>query len=195
MEVDAAPPNQEAVDRRRAKRPFQCPVCEGFFRSEMVLQQHMAKIHFWNKLLEMPKETQTAQGSVYQCSEFPCRYTHKMAVVVSGHLATEHKVVFRIALSLFPSFTLPPNPQTSKSNPVPVTTVDDDDCVAVLSGPVSATRNPTYVVTSTNNNNNIIKPVQTPVTVPLRSFALPSDTLLYQTPLLDSPVLLHNRNI
>ena len=39
MEVDPAAPNQEAVDRRRAKRPFQCPVCESFSGSEMVLQQ------------------------------------------------------------------------------------------------------------------------------------------------------------
>ena len=62
-----------------------------------------------------------------------------MAVVVSGHLATEHKIVFRIALSLFPNFTLPFNPKASKSNLVPVTIeeVDDDECVVVLSGPVS----------------------------------------------------------
>ena len=60
-----------------------------------------------------------------------------MAVVVSGHLATEHKIVFRIALSLFPNFTLPFNPKASKSNLVPVTIeeVDDDECVVVLSGP------------------------------------------------------------
>ena len=112
QEVAPAPPCQEAVDRRRAKRPFQCPVCEGFFRSEMVLQQHLAKIHFWERLLAMPRETETPSGAMFQCSEFPCQYLHKVAVVVSGHLATEHKVVFRIARSLFPTFTLPPRPPT-----------------------------------------------------------------------------------
>ena len=43
MEVDASAPNQEAIDRRRAKRPFQCPVCKVFFISEIVLQQHKPK--------------------------------------------------------------------------------------------------------------------------------------------------------
>ena len=77
-------------------------MCEGFFRSEMVLQQHMAKIHFWPRLLALPRQV----GGVAQCPEFPCRYQHGSAVVVSAHLATEHKVVFRIARDLFPNFTL-----------------------------------------------------------------------------------------
>ena len=107
QEVAPAPADQAALVRSRAKRPYPCPVCEGFFRSEMVLQQHMAKIHFWNKLRAMPKEVVTAGGSMFQCSEFPCQYLNTRGEVVSGHLATEHKVVFRIARSLFPSFTLP----------------------------------------------------------------------------------------
>jgi len=108
-----------AVSKRASKRPFQCPVCQGFFRSEMVLQQHLAKIHFWNRLLALPKESSVASGEIFQCSEFPCRYIHKSKTIVAGHLATEHKVVFKIALSIFPDFKLPIlNPvNTTSSDP------------------------------------------------------------------------------
>ena len=92
-------------------------MCEGFFRSEMVLQQHMAKIHFWPRLLALPRQV----GGVAQCPEFPCRYQHGSSVVVSGHLATEHKVVFRIARDLFPNFTLPPPPAPVPAQPVTCT--------------------------------------------------------------------------
>ena len=85
----------------------------------MVLQQHMAKIHFWSKLRAMPKEVMTAGGPMWQCSEFPCQYQHNRGEVVSGHLAMEHKVVFRIARSLFPSFTLPTrSPTITQENDV-----------------------------------------------------------------------------
>merc|ERR1719318_902740 len=106
-----------AVSKRASKRPFQCPVCQGFFRSEMVLQQHLAKIHFWNRLLALPKEATTASGPVFQCSEFPCRYIHKSQTIVAGHLATEHKVVFKIALNIFPDFKLPILPPTTSPDP------------------------------------------------------------------------------
>eukprot|EP00092_Neocalanus_flemingeri_P011468 GFUD01012360.1.p1 GENE.GFUD01012360.1~~GFUD01012360.1.p1 ORF type:complete len:1412 (-),score=414.50 GFUD01012360.1:12-4247(-) len=103
----SATPDPGPISKRASKRPFQCPVCQGFFRSEMVLQQHLAKIHFWNRLLALPKEATTASGPAFQCSEFPCRYIHKSKNIVAGHLATEHKVVFRIALGIFPDFKLP----------------------------------------------------------------------------------------
>merc|ERR1719318_258898 len=106
-----------AVSKRASKRPFQCPVCQGVFRSEMVLQQHLAKIHFWNRLLALPKEATTASGPVFQCSEFPCRYIHKSQTIVAGHLATEHKVVFKIALNIFPDFKLPILPPTTSPDP------------------------------------------------------------------------------
>ena len=181
IEVDASVTHQEARNRRRLKRPFLCPICTGYFRSEKVLQQHMARIHFWNKLLQMPKETKTSQGTMYQCSEHPCKYLHKMAVVVSGHLATEHKVVFRIALSLFPNFTLPPNPKSSHRTSAPVTgenNDDNNDIFQVNERSVSDTRVPSYVVTSCNkNNNNVIKEASD--LVPSKSFVLLSNILLY----------------
>ena len=144
----------------------------------------------------MPKETQTAQGSLFQCYDFhadisqdggSCQWSSR----------NRTQIVFRIALPLLTSFTHPPTPQSCKSNPVSVTTeeVNDEECIAVFIGPVSATRDPTNVVTSTNNNNNIIKPVQTHVTEPLKAFVLPSNTLLYQTSILDSAALFNNRNI
>merc|ERR1719233_559847 len=37
------PSTPAVVSKRASKRPFQCPVCQGFFRAEMVLQQHLAK--------------------------------------------------------------------------------------------------------------------------------------------------------
>ena len=87
----------------------------------------MAKIQFWNKLLEMPKETQTSQGTVYQFSEYHGKYLHKMTVMVSDHLDTEHKVVFMIGLSLFPFFNVPANPKPSHPGHAPVTLDDNDD--------------------------------------------------------------------
>ena len=130
LEVSPAPPDQAALDRRRAKRPFQCPVCEGFFRSQMVLKQHMAKIHFWQRILQLPRETPSLQGPFWVCSEVACSYIQKSKEVVAGHLATEHAVVFDIAKTLFPAFELPK----------PVVTIDDDDVV---------------MVQSNNNNNNL----------------------------------------
>ena len=107
MEVSPAPPNQAALDRRRAKRPFQCPVCHGFFRTSMVLKLHMAKIHFWQRLLQFPRGTPSLQGPFWLCSEVPCHYVHKSRDTVAGHVATDHQVVFDIAISLFPEFKLP----------------------------------------------------------------------------------------
>merc|ERR1712098_210949 len=46
MEVDAAPPNQEALEKRRAKRPYQCPVCEGFFSNTW--PRFTSGISFWH---------------------------------------------------------------------------------------------------------------------------------------------------
>jgi len=174
QEVAPAPPNQEALDRRRAKRPFQCPVCEGFFRAEMVLQQHMAKIHFWDKLRAMPRETTTPVGPMWQCSEFPCQYQHTRAEVVSGHMATEHKVVFRIAKSLFPSFTLPQRCPTITQ----VTIEDDEDDVMMI----DAARSPSPDLISNNNNNNSIT----------SSHAKPPPPAESYTPLVPGPPLNYN---
>ena len=107
MEVSPAPPNQATLDRRRAKRPFQCPACHGFFRTSMVLKLHMAKIHFWQRLLQFPRGTPSLQGPFWMCSEVPCHYVHKSRDIVAGHVATDHQVVFDIAISLFPEFKLP----------------------------------------------------------------------------------------
>ena len=107
MEVSPAPPNKATLDRRRAKRPFQCPVCHGFFRTLMVLKLHMAKIHFWQRLLQFPRGTPSLQGPFWLCSEVPCHYVHKSRDAVAGHVATDHQVVFDIAISLFPEFKLP----------------------------------------------------------------------------------------
>ena len=107
MEVSPAPPNQATLDRRRAKRPFQCPACHGFFRTSMVLKLHMAKIHFWQRLLQFPRGTPSLQGPFWMCSEVPCHYVHKSRDAVAGHVATDHQVVFDIAISLFPEFKLP----------------------------------------------------------------------------------------
>ena len=107
MEVSPAPPNKATLDRRRAKRPFQCPVCHGFFRTLMVLKLHMAKIHFWQRLLQFPRGTPSLQGPFWMCSEVPCHYVHKSRDAVAGHVATDHQVVFDIAISLFPEFKLP----------------------------------------------------------------------------------------
>ena len=107
MEVSPAPPNQATLDRRRAKRPFQCPACHGFFRTSMVLKLHMAKIHFWQRLLQFPRGTPSLQGPFWLCSEVPCHYVHKSRDAVAGHVATDHQVVFDIAISLFPEFKLP----------------------------------------------------------------------------------------
>ena len=112
----------------------------------------MAKIHFWEKLRAMPRESVTPMGLMWQCSEFPCQYQHTRAEVVSGHLATEHKVVFRIAKSLFPSFTLP-----QRSPTITQVTIDDDEDEVMMidEGPVSATaRSQSPDLTSNNNNNN-----------------------------------------
>ena len=103
----------DPVSKRATKRPFQCPVCQGWFRSEVVLQQHMAKIHFWNKLLALPRSMAGPQGTTYHCSEAPCQYQNPNQTIVAGHLAVTHKVVFTIAGQLFPGFKLPvlPGPE------------------------------------------------------------------------------------
>jgi hypothetical protein len=95
-------PEAEA-GRRASKRPFHCPVCQGWFRSEAVLQQHMAKIHFWKRLMALPVE----RGAAYHCSEPPCTYSSSSRIVAAGHIAVEHKNVFQIAKALFPAFQLP----------------------------------------------------------------------------------------
>ena len=105
MEVSPTP--VVVLDRRRAKRPFQCPVCHGFFRTSMVLKLHMAKIHFWQRLLQLPRGTPSLQGPFWLCSEAPCHYVQESRDIVAGHLATDHQVVFDIAISLFPEFKLP----------------------------------------------------------------------------------------
>ena len=112
----------DSAARRRRKRRFQCPVCEGFFSTEITLGQHLAKIHFWNRLLELPVEVPGASPGttpIYHCNQSNCQiasnlYTHTVPFtynarnVVAGHIATYHKqVVFDIARSLFPSFSLP----------------------------------------------------------------------------------------
>ena len=137
MEVSPAPPNQATLDRRRAKRPFQCPACHGFFRTSMVLKQHMAKIHFWQRLLQFPRETPSLQGPFWVCSEVPCHYVHKSRDIVAGHVATDHQVVFDIAISLFPEFQLPKQL---------VVTIDDEV---------------ETVETSNNNNNNNLSRLKT----------------------------------
>ena len=68
----------------------------------------MAKIHFWTRLMALPRPSGT-DGS-YQCTELPCAYTNNNQTIVAGHLAVTHKVVFRIALDLFPDFRLPELP-------------------------------------------------------------------------------------
>ena len=95
-------------------------MCQGWFRAEIVLQQHMAKIHFWTKLLALPLAVTTAQGEVYQCPELPCLYIHANQNIIAGHLAVSHKVVFRIALEMFPNFQLPvlPNDDVVILSPV-----------------------------------------------------------------------------
>merc|ERR1719233_1222277 len=123
------PSTPAVVSKRASKRPFQCPVCQGFFRAEMVLQQHLAKIHFWNRLMALPRETNMGSGEMFQCSEFPCRYLHKSKTIVAGHIATEHKVVFTIALSIFPDFKLPILPVTRA-----VTTEDSVTIVGTVPG-------------------------------------------------------------
>ena len=131
MEVSPAPPNQAALDRRRAKRPFQCPVCHGFFRSPVVLKQHLAKIHFWQRLLQFPRETPSLQGPFWLCSESPCHYAQRTKESVASHLATDHQVVFNIAKTLFPQFELPKM----------LVTIDDEVVVEAVQ----------------NNNNNLSK--------------------------------------
>ena len=146
MEVSPAPPNQAALDRRRAKRPYQCPVCQGFFRFPEVLKQHMAKIHFWQRLLQFPRENQSLHGPFWVCSEAPCHYAQKSREIIAGHIATDHQVVFNIAKTLFPEFSLPQM----------VVTIDDEVVVETTQS-------------SNNNNNNLsqLKTSQTGlVTVP-----------------------------
>ena len=126
MEVSPTPANKEALDRRRAKRPFKCPVCEGFFGSRLVLQHHLAKIHFWQRILQLPREAPSVQGLFWVCPEVPCNYVHRVKDQVAGHLAKDHGVVFRIAKSLFPSFELP--------QPA-VFTIDDEEEKSVNNNP------------------------------------------------------------
>jgi len=138
------PSTPAVVSKRASKRPFQCPVCQGFFRAEMVLQQHLAKIHFWNRLMALPRETNMGSGEMFQCSEFPCRYLHKSKTIVAGHIATEHKVVFTIALSIFPDFKLPILPVTRA---VTSTTEDSVTIVGTVPGrlpPVEPTPTPDH---------------------------------------------------
>ena len=60
---------------------------------------------------------------------------------------------------MFTNFTLPANRKPSHPAPPPYTLEDndDDDICEVVQGLVSATRVPSYVVTSIKNNNNVIK--------------------------------------
>ena len=171
------PSAPHAVSKRASKRPFQCPVCQGFFRAEMVLQQHLAKIHFWNRLMALPKETTIGSGEMFQCSEFPCRYLHKSKTIVAGHIATEHKVVFTIALSIFPDFKLPILPAT---RPI-ISTEDSITIVGTVPGrlppvdpiPTPTADNPSKRSHSLNRSNEEVNKKPRPSAL-VRPVILPS---------------------
>ena len=54
------------VSLRASRRPFQCPVCEGWFRSSTVLQHHLAKMHFWSRLQDLALPVISSLGTVYR---------------------------------------------------------------------------------------------------------------------------------
>ena len=105
----------EAAARRAAKRPFNCPKCNGWFRTEEVLQQHLAKMHYWNALLNLPVPT----NNTFRCSQPACAYTVDNRVMMAGHIACQHKTVFDWAREAHPDWSLP--------------LLDDDDEIVILS--------------------------------------------------------------
>ena len=122
----------DSVSLRASRRPFHCPVCEGWFRTSTVLQHHLAKMHFWSRLQSLALPVPSSLGTIYRsllllfqsspfpplsllhiscpscrCPEAPCSSTSSSLALMAGHLALSHKVVFRIAHQLFPNFRLP----------------------------------------------------------------------------------------
>ena len=106
----------EAAIRRANKRPFHCPKCEGWFTTESVLQQHMAKIHYWNRLLDLPV-VNLHNLNTFNCVGVNCPYTTDNRVMMAGHIACQHKFVFDFAREAYPGWSLP------------VVELDDDDIV------------------------------------------------------------------
>ena len=95
----------------------------------------------------------------HQCwSTFPFLNRNK-----KNHRQLCQKVVFRMALELFPNFTLP--------NPV-MTIDDDEDDIRVVDSPAAS---------KTSLNNNIISALKSQVGAG-SPFPLPSDTLIYPAP-------------
>ena len=96
----------EAAMRRASKRPFHCPKCDGWFTTESVLQQHMAKIHYWNRLLDLPVVNLHNQNT-FNCAYPNCSYTIDNRVIMAGHIACQHKFVFDWAREAYPGWHLP----------------------------------------------------------------------------------------
>ena len=71
--VELEPPGtqQSWKSQKTAKRPYQCPACHGLFRQPAILYQHLAKIHLWKDLLQLPGKAIHAQGSICRSSHWP----------------------------------------------------------------------------------------------------------------------------
>merc|ERR1719341_1428456 len=93
--------------------------------------------------------------------------------LASGQQPAEHKVVFRIAKSLFPSFTLPQRSPTITQ----VTIEDDEDDVMMI------VRSPSPDLISNNNNNNSITSTHAKPPPPAESPSplVPGPPLTYNT--------------
>ena len=96
----------EAALRRAKKRPFHCPKCDGWFTTESVLQQHMAKIHYWNRLLDLPV-VNLHNLDTFNCAATNCSYTNENRVMMAGHMACQHKFVFDWSREAYPAWHLP----------------------------------------------------------------------------------------
>ena len=107
-EIATSAPNQEVIDSSRGNISFQFTVSEGFFISEIFLQQQMAKIHFCNNLLEIHNDTETSEDIMYQSSEF------------TAHISTTCRLWSAVILP-WNTFTLPINPKLSQAAPASVT--------------------------------------------------------------------------
>ena len=78
-------------------------MCEGFFSTEITLGQHLAKIHFWNRLLELAVEVPGAApgtAPLYHCNQSNCQvasnlYTHTVPFTYNARNAPATVVLRR----------------------------------------------------------------------------------------------------
>ena len=112
----------EAALRRANKRPFHCPKCDGWFTTESKLQNHLAKMHYWNRLLDMP----VANLDTFKCSQAGCTHTNDNRMMMAGHIAVQHRNVFEWVKEAYPSWSLP------------IMVIDDNDDDVVILSPEKA---------------------------------------------------------